>query len=106
MAVQNLGRVGLVLKGDWDETTHYVPLDVVSHDGNAWASKRENTNVEPTTENSDDWQLFSNNEDLVATVQSYKESAEDAMDVAVAASQSILASIATEYETKAYLGIV
>ena len=82
MVTVNLGRVGLVLKGDWDSATAYVPLDVVSHDGNSWAAKRNNTNVEPTTENSDDWQLISNNSDLVATVQGYKEDAETAAGAA------------------------
>lgn len=75
MATVNLGRVGLVLRGNWVSTEDYVPLDLVSHDGNAWAAKRNNTNVEPTTGNDDDWQLISDNADLVATVQGYKEDA-------------------------------
>ena len=72
MATVNLGRVGLVLKGDWVETEPYVALDVVSHDGNSWAAKRANTNVEPTTENDDDWLFISNTAVLVAKVQGYK----------------------------------
>lgn len=87
MATQNLGRVGLVLKGEWDSTTAYTALDVVSHDGNAWAAKQNSTNVEPTTGNSDFWQLFSNNADLVATVQGLKESAESSAAAAAASAQ-------------------
>lgn len=84
MAAQNLGRVGMVLQGAWSAASSYVALDVVSYDGNSWAAKRANTNVEPTTENSADWQLISNNEDLVSTVQGYKEDAEDAATAAAA----------------------
>ena len=87
MATQNLGRVGLVLKGEWDRTTDYTALDVVSHDGNAWAAKQNNTNVEPTTANSDFWQLFSNNADLVATVQGLKEDAANSAAAAAASAQ-------------------
>lgn len=87
MATQNLGRVGLVLKGEWDSATAYTALDVVSHDGNAWAAKQNSTNVEPTTGNSDFWQLFSNNADLVATVQGYKEDAASSAAAAAASAQ-------------------
>ena len=54
----NLGRVGLVLKGQWSSATAYVPLDVVSYDGNAWAARVANTNVAPSTSNPDTWQLL------------------------------------------------
>ena len=87
MATVNLGRVGLVLKGEWNSATQYTALDVVSHDGNAWAAKQNSTNVEPTTANSDFWQLFSNNADLVATVQGLKESAESSAAAAALSAQ-------------------
>lgn len=87
MATVNLGRVGLVLKGEWDSATAYTALDVVSHDGNAWAAKQNSTNVEPTTGNSDFWQLFSNNANLVATVQGYKEDAASSAAAAAASAQ-------------------
>ena len=92
MATVNLGRVGLVLKGDWDNATAYAALDLVSHDGNAWAAKRANTNVEPTTENDDDWQLISNNEDLVSTVQGYKNDAANSATAAAGSATSAAAS--------------
>ena len=92
MATVNLGRVGLVLKGDWDNATAYAALDLVSHDGNAWAAKRANTNVEPATENDDDWQLISNNEDLVSTVQGYKNDAADSATAAAGSATSAAAS--------------
>ena len=84
MAKQNLGRVGLVLKGAWDSEINYVPLDLVSYDGNAWAAKRNNTGVAPSTVETDDWQLISNNSNLVATVQGYKNAAEAAATAAAA----------------------
>lgn len=92
MATQNLGRVGLVLKGEWDSATAYTALDVVSHDGNAWAAKQNSTNVEPTTGNSDFWQLFSNNADLVATVQGLKEDAANSATSAAASAADAEAS--------------
>ena len=103
MAVQNLGRVGIVPKGAWNSTTNYVPLDLVSYDGNSWVAKRNNTNVTPNTNNTDDWQLISNNSDLVATVQGYKNDAAASAEAAEAAVASL--QIATVAETTAYLGI-
>ena len=97
MEEQKLGRVGLVLKGGWLSTTDYVALDLVAYDGNAWAAKRPNKNVEPTTENSNDWQLISNNSDLVATVQGYKN---DAASSASAAAASALDSAASAIKGK------
>ena len=106
MAVQNLGRVGLVLKGDWSNATTYVKLDVVAYDGNSWVAKRSNTNVTPNTTNSDDWQLISNNADLVSTVQGYKNdaaaSATDAAESAASAqsySADALTNEATAFST-------
>lgn len=103
MATQNLGRVGLVLKGEWDSATSYTALDVVSHDGNAWAAKQNSTNVEPTTANSDFWQLFSNNADLVATVQGYKEDA--ASSATAAAASAADAAAAVQYGEDAFNAI-
>lgn len=85
MATVNLGRVGLVLKGDWDSATAYVPLDVVSHNGSSWAAKANSTNVEPTTEHSDSWQLLANNAEWVSQVEEYLEQAEQYSEAAVKA---------------------
>lgn len=95
MAVKNLGRVGLVLKGDWSDATTYVKLDVVAYDGNSWVAKRSNTNVTPDTTNSDDWQLISNNADLVSTVQGYKNDAEAAAEAASASAEAAAESAAS-----------
>lgn len=103
MTIQNLGRVGLVLKGAWDSATTYVPLDVVAYDGNSWVAKRNNTNVTPNTTNSSDWQLISNNADLVSTVQGYKNAAAASAQAAAESAASIVC--ATVEETKSYLGI-
>ena len=69
MAVQNLGRVGFVLRGDWLSTTSYTELDVVTYNGNSWAAKKDNSNVTPSTENSEYWQLLSNSETLLASIE-------------------------------------
>ena len=89
MAIQNLGRVGIVPRGAWSGLTAYKPLDLVSYDGNSWVAKRTNTNVEPNTTNTSDWQLISNNADLVSTVQGYKN---DAANSASAAAESAAAA--------------
>ena len=100
MVVQNLGRVGLVLKGDWSATTQYEKLDVIAYDGNSWVAKRSNKNVTPNTTNSDDWQLISNNADLVSTVQGYKNDA--AASAAAAASSAALGEDAVDAIAPAY----
>ena len=69
MAAQNLGRVGFVLRGDWLSTTSYTELDVVTYNGNSWAAKKDNSNVTPSTENSEYWQLLSNSETLLASIE-------------------------------------
>lgn len=95
MASVNLGRVGLVLQGDWNSTTQYVPLDVVSYDGNSWVARQTNTNITPNTTNNAFWQLISNNADLVSTVQGYKNDAASSA-TAAAASAAVAASSAVE----------
>ena len=105
MATQNLGRVGLVLRGTWSSSTDYAALDVVSHDGNSWAARRGSTNVEPTTGNSSYWQLISNNATLVSTVKGYKTEAMAAASSAAASAASVNNNIATVVEADSYLGI-
>lgn len=103
MAVQNLGRVGIVLKGAWNSATNYVALDLVSYDGNSWVAKRNNTNVTPNTTNSDDWQLISNNADLVATVQGYKNDAADSASAAAASATAAASSASKGTEAQAMI---
>lgn len=52
------GRVLLISKGDWNAETTYDGLDWVRHNGAAWVCKNTCTNVEPTEENSDNWQII------------------------------------------------
>ena len=52
------GRVLLIPKGDWNAETTYTGLDWVRHNGAAWVCKNTCTNVEPTEENSDNWQIM------------------------------------------------
>ena len=52
------GRVLLIPKGDWNAETTYTGLDWVRHNGGAWVCKNTCTNVEPTEENSDNWQII------------------------------------------------
>ena len=52
------GRVLLIPKGDWNAETTYTGLDWVRHNGAAWVCKNTCTNIEPTLENSDNWQMM------------------------------------------------
>ena len=53
------GRVLLIPKGDWNAETTYIGLDWVRHNGAAWVCKNTCTNIEPTSENTNYWQLIS-----------------------------------------------
>ncbi len=48
MAEYNLGRVGLVIKGEYDNTTQYKKLDVVFFNGRTYVAKRDAKGQEPT----------------------------------------------------------
>lgn len=52
------GRVLLIPKGDWNAETTYTGLDWVRHNGAAWVCKNTCTGIEPTEENSDNWQMM------------------------------------------------
>ena len=53
------GRVLLIPKGDWNANTTYTGLDWVRYNGAAWVCKNTCTNIEPTLENTNYWQLIS-----------------------------------------------
>lgn len=58
----DLGKIGYVLKGDYDATASYEYLDVVYYNGSTYAAKKNVTGVAPTTGRSDDlnWQIMVN----------------------------------------------
>lgn len=53
-----IGRVGFVLKGAWDNSTSYEPLDVVIHNGNGYSALNPNQNVEPGSLGDTSWKLI------------------------------------------------
>ena len=59
------GRVLLIPKGDWNANTTYTGLDWVRHNGAAWVCKNTCTNIEPTLENADNWQMMARDGDGV-----------------------------------------
>lgn len=59
------GRVLLIPKGDWNTNTTYTGLDWVRHNGAAWVCKNTCTNIEPTLENADNWQMMARDGDGV-----------------------------------------
>lgn len=52
----NLGRIGLLIKGEYNSNTTYENLDVVSYDGSSYVAKGSCKNVIPTTKTS--WMLL------------------------------------------------
>ena len=67
MAQVNLGRIGFVNKGSWNNATNYKLNDVVKYGGSTYAAKRPNTGITPPTNgtDTDDWFYFVNNSDYV-----------------------------------------
>ena len=59
------GRVLLIPKGDWNARTTYTGLDWVRHNGAAWVCKNTCTNIEPTLENTNNWQIIAKDGDSV-----------------------------------------
>ena len=89
MASVNLGKVGLLLRGDWDSDIDYAALDVVSHDGYSYAARVANKNVEPSAETAAYWQPLAESTSVLATMLGYKN---DAADSATAAAGSATAA--------------
>lgn len=54
MTMVNLGRIGLVLKDQWNEVVTYKKLDVVRYQNATYICKAETTTALPTTT---DWQV-------------------------------------------------
>lgn len=55
MAKQILGRVSVLFKGEYEPTTNYEKLDIVSYNGSSYACLKESVGVLPTDTNY--WQL-------------------------------------------------
>lgn len=56
MAKQILGRVSIYLRGDYNSTTNYETLDVVTYNGSSYACLKDCVGIEPT--NTTYWQLL------------------------------------------------
>ena len=73
------GRVLLIPKGDWNANTTYTGLDWVRHNGAAWVCKNTCTNIEPTLENTNYWQLISKDGDSVTADTAMSDSSTNAV---------------------------
>ena len=73
------GRVLLIPKGDWNANTTYTGLDWVRHNGAAWVCKNTCTNIEPTSENTNYWQLISKDGDSVTVDAAMSDSSTNAV---------------------------
>lgn len=47
MSKTNLGKVSICPKGNYDASTTYLPLDVVSHSGSSFVARTENKGITP-----------------------------------------------------------
>jgi hypothetical protein len=57
----NAGRILILPKGDWEETTTYENLDLVRHNNTSWLAKQASVGIEPSSANSEYWQnMFEN----------------------------------------------
>ena len=91
MATQSAGRVLIIPKGDYSETTMYSALDLVLYNGSSWICKKLCTGQEPTTDNTDYWQEFANITEIteaVAQTREYSESAETSAESASSSASS------------------
>ena len=73
------GRVLLIPKGDWNANTTYTGLDWVRHNGAAWVCKNTCTNIEPTLENADNWQMIARDGDMVTADTAMSDSSTNAV---------------------------
>ena len=55
--MKDIGKIGFVLKGDYDNIAEYECLDVVRHNGSVYVSKRTTSGNEPVGDD-DNWMLF------------------------------------------------
>ena len=51
----DLGKVGITVKGPWSSDVSYEKLTIVTHNGSAYVSLRDNQGVEPTPSGSTAW---------------------------------------------------
>ena len=73
------GRVLLIPKGDWNANTTYTGLDWVRHNGAAWVCKNTCTNIEPTLENTNYWQIIAKDGDSVTADTAMSDSSTNAV---------------------------
>ena len=76
MASTILGRVGMLPKGAWSETTAYEKLDVVSNNGNSFVALKPSTGI-PTT-NTEYWMALTGNQPFIDDSNAAKEAAQQA----------------------------
>ena len=56
------GRIGFVLKGNYDNTIKYERLDVITHNNVLYAAKRDTIGNAPTGEDDDNWKVLVKNQ--------------------------------------------
>lgn len=51
------GRILIMPKGNWVAETEYEMLDLVYHNGASWLAKKDVVGIEPTSLNTEHWQM-------------------------------------------------
>lgn len=59
------GRILIIPRGEYDATTQYEMLDLVSFNGSSWLAKKDVLGIEPSTDNSEYWFDFGDFNNLV-----------------------------------------
>lgn len=94
MASTILGRVGMIPKGAWNETTAYEKLDVVSNNGNSFVALKPSTGI--STTNTEYWMALTENQPFIdnanAAQQAAQQAAASAQNAVNQANQAIQAA--------------
>lgn len=74
--MRNAGKVAFVIRGDYDPTATYYPLNIVFYNDASYVAKRETVGNEPQ-ENSEHWHIFAKAYDTSGVVLGVKGSNEE-----------------------------
>lgn len=84
--MNDAGRIGFVLKGEYQDAATYDFLDVVYYDGASYVAKKLTVGNEPQ-ESNEYWQIFAKNisdvdelEESVASIETWKDSTQQRLD--------------------------
>lgn len=66
------GRILIMPKGAYDESTTYEMLDLVKHNGTSWLAKKTVIGIEPSEANSEYWHKMFDLPDVITAINEHK----------------------------------